>query len=138
MPSFGVQLKPEVQCCKILQHVKVTFKYEQKYFTRTNSSFPSPIPSACYQMTAGKIVRELWSDVSRVLLCSLHSTMFSKLMYHLEDEQYALWWPQIRRNLTPSTSSLIQSLRICFTPEFSQKNVSARFSQNFFHMTNST
>jgi hypothetical protein len=36
-PSFGGEVKPEAPCRKILWHVKITCKYEQKYFTRLNS-----------------------------------------------------------------------------------------------------
>jgi hypothetical protein len=59
-PSFRGVVKPE-DCCKILWHVEKSLrKYEQKYFARPNPLFPSPIPSACYQMTAGRIARGLW------------------------------------------------------------------------------
>jgi hypothetical protein len=37
IPSFGGELKSEVPCRKILGHVKITCKYEQKYFARLNS-----------------------------------------------------------------------------------------------------
>jgi hypothetical protein len=57
-PSFGGKAKPETPCCKISWQAKKK-KYEQKYFTRPNSSFPSTVPPARYQMTAGTIAREL-------------------------------------------------------------------------------
>jgi hypothetical protein len=50
-PSFGEEVKPSATCSKILQHIKITCKNEQKYFARPNSSFFSPVPPACYQMT---------------------------------------------------------------------------------------
>jgi hypothetical protein len=50
-PSLGEQVKPEAPCRKILRHVKITCKYEQKYFPRPYSSFLSHVPPACYQTT---------------------------------------------------------------------------------------
>jgi hypothetical protein len=35
-PSFGGELKPETQWRKVLRHVKIICKYEQKYFTMPN------------------------------------------------------------------------------------------------------
>jgi hypothetical protein len=35
-PSFGGELKPETQRRKVLRHVKIICKYEQKYFTMPN------------------------------------------------------------------------------------------------------
>jgi hypothetical protein len=49
-PSFGGEVKPEAPCHNIFRHVKITCRYEQKYFARPNSSFPFRIPPACYQM----------------------------------------------------------------------------------------
>jgi hypothetical protein len=37
LPSFEGELQPEAPCLKILWHVKITCKYEQKYFVRPNS-----------------------------------------------------------------------------------------------------
>jgi hypothetical protein len=59
-PSFRGEGKPETLCFKILRHEKITCKYEQKYLTWPNSSFPSPTPPVCYQKTASRSVRELW------------------------------------------------------------------------------
>jgi hypothetical protein len=36
-PSFRGEVKPEAKCHNILQHVKVTCKFEIKYFARPNS-----------------------------------------------------------------------------------------------------
>jgi hypothetical protein len=48
-PSFREEVKLENPCHKILWYVKkITRKYEQKYFARPNSSFPSPVPPASY------------------------------------------------------------------------------------------
>jgi hypothetical protein len=58
-PFFGREVKPEAPCRKILPRVKIISKYERKYFARPNSSFRSPVLPACYQMTAGRIAREL-------------------------------------------------------------------------------
>jgi hypothetical protein len=33
-PFFGREVKPEAPCRKILRHIKITCKYEQKYFSR--------------------------------------------------------------------------------------------------------
>jgi hypothetical protein len=50
IPSFGGEVKPEAPCH--LWHVKYHAGSEQKYFTQSNLSFPSPVPPVCYQMTA--------------------------------------------------------------------------------------
>jgi hypothetical protein len=47
-------------CRNILRHVKITCKYEQKYSARPNSLIPLPVLPPCYQMTTGRIYRELW------------------------------------------------------------------------------
>jgi hypothetical protein len=59
-PSSGEEIKPEAPCRKILRHLQITFKYKQKYFARLNSSFPSSVFPDCYQMSAGRIVLDLW------------------------------------------------------------------------------
>jgi hypothetical protein len=38
-------------CRKILRHAKEPFKAWKRYFARPNSSFSSPIPPPCHQMT---------------------------------------------------------------------------------------
>jgi hypothetical protein len=73
MPSFGGEVKPEVPCHKILWYVKITCKYEQKCLARPNSSFPSSVPPAFYQIT-GRIARGL-VDESGIFLCQNHSIM---------------------------------------------------------------
>jgi hypothetical protein len=36
-PSFGEEVKQEAPCRNILRHIKITCKYERKYFARLNS-----------------------------------------------------------------------------------------------------
>jgi hypothetical protein len=92
---FGGEVKLEVLCCKILWHVKVTCKYEQKYFAKPNSAFTLPIPPACYQVTL--LVGLLESSGVQIrsfsMLTSLHhGSPFSYITW----EQVAHWWPQFR------------------------------------------
>jgi hypothetical protein len=68
--------------------LKITFKFEQKYFTSPNFLFPSPVPPASYQMTAGRIAKELWwtsQEISSVDI--IIPSWFSMLIYHIGDEQ---------------------------------------------------
>jgi hypothetical protein len=58
VPSFGGEVKPEAPCCKVLRHVKVNCKYERN-LSKDKFSFLSPVSTAWYQMTAGRITREL-------------------------------------------------------------------------------
>jgi hypothetical protein len=37
-PYFGGEAQPSDPCRKILRHVKITCKYEEKYFARPNSA----------------------------------------------------------------------------------------------------
>jgi hypothetical protein len=67
--------------------LKIPCKYEQKYFARPNSSFPSPDPPASCQMTAGRIARELWWTNQEISSVDNIPPWFSMLMYHLGDEQ---------------------------------------------------
>jgi hypothetical protein len=55
--------------------------HEQKYFVRPNSSFLSPVPPAYYQVTAGRISRELWWANQEFSFVSIIPFI------HLEDEQ---------------------------------------------------
>jgi hypothetical protein len=58
--SFGEEVKPEAPCCKILQHVKLTCTYEQKYFSRPKFIIPFA-RSSCFlpDDSACRITREL-------------------------------------------------------------------------------
>jgi hypothetical protein len=79
-PSFVEEVKPEPHVVRLYGILKITCMYEQKYFVRPNSSFLSPVPPAYYQMTAGRISRELWwanQDFSSV---SIIPPWFSILM----------------------------------------------------------
>jgi hypothetical protein len=58
VPFFGGEVKPDAPCCKVLRHVKVTCKCEQN-LSKDKFSFLSPVSTAWYQMTAGRITREL-------------------------------------------------------------------------------
>jgi hypothetical protein len=82
-PSFTGEVKPEAPCCKILGRVKYR-KYKQKHFIRPNSLFPSPIPPACYQMTAGRIARALVGE-SRVFFVDTIPLWLSMVIHHLGD-----------------------------------------------------
>jgi hypothetical protein len=80
-PSFGGLVKPEAPCYKILWHVKITCKYEKKYFARSNSSFPSPVPPACYQVTVGRITIEKWWMNREFSSVDIIQTWFFMLIY---------------------------------------------------------
>jgi hypothetical protein len=41
-PSSGDEVKAEAPCHKILRHVKILSKYEQRYFVRLNSDLLRP------------------------------------------------------------------------------------------------
>jgi hypothetical protein len=53
-PSFGGEVTLETQFNTILQHVKITCKYEQ-ILHKPKFSFLLPIPYACYQMTVVRL-----------------------------------------------------------------------------------
>jgi hypothetical protein len=61
-------------------------KYEEKYFVRTNSSFPSPIPPAFLLNVCGRISTELWWTNQEFYPVGIIPPWFSMLMYHLMDE----------------------------------------------------
>jgi hypothetical protein len=82
MPSFGGEVKLEVPC-KILWHLG---SMNKNNLARLNSSFPSPIPPACYQMTTGRIARELWQTNQEFSSVDI-PPWFSILIYHVGDEQ---------------------------------------------------
>jgi hypothetical protein len=84
--SFRGEVKLEAQCYKILRHVKITCKYEQKYFARPNSPFPFPVPPVCYQMTTGRIAREFWWMNQEFSSADIIPPWFSLLLYQLGDE----------------------------------------------------
>jgi hypothetical protein len=52
-PGQGDGILRAIQICSIpsVARKKMTSKYEKNYFIRPHSSFPLPIPPACYQMT---------------------------------------------------------------------------------------
>jgi hypothetical protein len=92
-PSFGGEVKPEALFRKILQHVKVTCKHEQKYFS--SSSFPSPVPSACYQITLPVGLPE--SSGGRITSFPLsisfqHGSPWSYITWGGGGEWNARWW----------------------------------------------
>jgi hypothetical protein len=78
-PSFRGEVKPGPDVIRFLAMLKIPSKYEQKYFTRPNSTFSSFVPPACYQMTADRITRGLWltkqdfSSVDRISIMVLHT-----------------------------------------------------------------
>jgi hypothetical protein len=101
-PSFGWEVKPEVPCCKILQHVKITCKHEQKYFARLNSI--SLARSSCFlpDGSADVIARELWwmnQEFSYVDI--IIPPWFSMFIYHLGNKRWAHWWQQFRDIVSP-------------------------------------
>jgi hypothetical protein len=82
-PSFRGEVEPEA-CCKILWHVeKSPRKYEQKYFARPNPLVPSPVLSACYQMTASRIARGLWQMSQEFSFVIIIPPWFFMFIYHL-------------------------------------------------------
>jgi hypothetical protein len=85
-PFFG-EVKPKASCRKTLRHVKITCKDEQKYFARPNLSFHSPFPPACYQMSDGRIARDLCMANQEFYSVDIILLWFSVLIYHQEDEK---------------------------------------------------
>jgi hypothetical protein len=74
---LGGEVKLSAPCSKILRHVKkVTCKYEQKYFARSNSNIPFE-SSSCFLLddSAGMIVKRALVDETWVFLCWLYFTM---------------------------------------------------------------
>jgi hypothetical protein len=87
MPSFRVEVKPLVSCCKILWHVNFS-KYEQRYIVRPNSSYSLPVhPALLLDNPACRIARKLWWTNQEFSHVSIISPCFSMLIYHLRDEQ---------------------------------------------------
>jgi hypothetical protein len=60
-PSFGGEVQQEAPSCKTVWQVNIIWKYEQKYF-KTNFSFLSPIPPACYKMSLLVGLPESWTN----------------------------------------------------------------------------
>jgi hypothetical protein len=80
MPFFGGEVKPRV---------KNTCKYEQKYFAMPNSSFPTPVPPASYQMTVGRIALLVDESSFRLLTSFYHDSPCSYVTWRLN----SLWPP---------------------------------------------
>jgi hypothetical protein len=60
-PSFRGEVKLSAPCHNILQHVNEPVEVRKRYFTRQNSLFPLPVPTALLLgNSAGRIIRELW------------------------------------------------------------------------------
>jgi hypothetical protein len=73
--SFGGEVKPEAPC-KILQHVKITCKYEQKSFATPNPLFNSPVPPSWYLLLTLLVgLPDSCGEKSGVFLCRYNSTM---------------------------------------------------------------
>jgi hypothetical protein len=87
--------------CNILRHVKIAYKYEQRYFD--NQFIIHFVSPSCF------VTRWLhWYDCQRDMLdesgvfpIDFIPPWFSVLIYHLEDKQYARWWPQFRDVVSP-------------------------------------
>jgi hypothetical protein len=102
MPSFGRGVKPLARCHKILRHVKEHFKLRKRYFVRQNLSCHSPVhPALLLDDSIGRISRELWWTNQEFSPVNFIPPLFSIVIYHLGDEQYACWWRQFRDVISP-------------------------------------
>jgi hypothetical protein len=99
-PSFGREVKSKVRCRKILRRVKITCKYELKYFRQFL------LLSTRWQL----VLPERIGEGIRSFPCRYHSTM-------VPHAHISLWWWTIdtivaavqRCRLTPLTCSLLSS-----------------------------
>jgi hypothetical protein len=74
-PSFGREVKPKVRCRKILRRVKITCKYELKYFRQFL------LLATRWQL----VLSERISEGIRSFSCRYHSTM-------VPHAHISLWW----------------------------------------------
>jgi hypothetical protein len=86
--SFGGEVKPEVQCWKVVRHVKEPLEVWKRYKVRYNSSFPFPFPfDLLLGDSAIRITRDLWWTNQEFYPFDIIALWFSMLIYHLGDEQ---------------------------------------------------
>jgi hypothetical protein len=111
MSFFGGEVKSEAPYRKILRHVKIPCKYEQKYFSKPNSPFPSPVLSACYQMIAA----ELWWTNQKSSFVDIIPPWLSMLrpIYHLGMNKKPVCG---RSSETVSPSDMIMIISIIIMP----------------------
>jgi hypothetical protein len=83
--SVGGEAKLEAQNRKVLWSVKITSRYEQKYFTRPNShSFHTLLLAT--SDNAGRIARELWWTCLELSTVIIIPPWFFMLIYNPGDE----------------------------------------------------
>jgi hypothetical protein len=79
--SFGGEIKLEAPCCKILWHVKKSLANMNK------DTFQGQIHHSLhlFQMTAGRLTRELWYTSQEFFSIDIIPPWFFILTYHLRD-----------------------------------------------------
>jgi hypothetical protein len=88
MPFFGGELKPSFPSRKVLQHVKITLKYEQRYFEGQIYHFFRQVPSdLLLDGCSGMIARELWWTNQEFSPIDIIPPQFSMVIYHLGGEK---------------------------------------------------
>jgi hypothetical protein len=86
--SFGGAIKPSAPCHKILRHVKMTYKYQQRYFEdKIHNFLRLVLPDFRLDDSAGRNAIELWLTNQEFSLADIIPPWFSMLIYHLGDEQ---------------------------------------------------
>jgi hypothetical protein len=85
MPPFGGGVKPSAPCHKCVHHVKEAFEVQQEILHWKNS-FSSPChPLLLLDAFVGHIARELWWTNEEFSPVDIIASLFSMLIYHLEN-----------------------------------------------------
>jgi hypothetical protein len=83
-PSFRWEIKPEAPCRTILRHVKITCKYQQKYF-KDKFSLLSSIPPTCCQATLLIGLPESYDGRVRSFPCRNHH--LDMVLFAMRDDE---------------------------------------------------
>jgi hypothetical protein len=86
-PYFWWEVKPGAPCRKVLHHLKITYKYEQKCFARLNSHPFHHSSCLLADVSAGNIARDLSLASQEFSSAYIITPCFSMLIYHLEDQE---------------------------------------------------
>jgi hypothetical protein len=105
-PSFEGEVKPVAPCHKFLRHIEEHFEVWTEILRKVKFIIPFALPPVCYQMTAGRIARELWWTNQKFSSVDIIPPWFYMLLYHLGGWKIGPVVVAVqRRSLTPSTPS---------------------------------